>query len=84
MSDPSPRQVLYALVAGGFVGVVLVLTLGAAASGITPIWWTIALSAMVLIVSLWMMLNWQKTATMLTVAIGLFVLWLVGTLLTAV
>ena len=51
MTEPSPRQVLYALVAGGFLLVVAVLVVGAAAAGLVPIWWTIAMAVAVAVVA---------------------------------
>ena len=80
MSEPSPRQVLYALVAGGFLLVVAILVIGAAVAGLVPIWWTWATGAAVVLVGAWSAVNWRKTATVLLVSIGVFVLWVVGTL----
>lgn len=78
--EPTPRQVLYALVAGGFVVVVAVLTIGGAAAGLVPTWWSATLALGIAIGATWMAQNWRKTAAVLLVAIGLFVVWLVGTL----
>lgn len=80
MSEPTPRQVLYALVAAGFVIVVVVLTIGAAVAGLVPTWWSIALAVATLGVAIWIGLNWRRTGASLLLAIGLFVVWLVGTL----
>lgn len=85
MSEPpSPRQVLYALVSGGFVLVVVILTIGAAAAGLVPTWWSAALALLIALVSSWMAINWRRTVIVLLVAIGLFVFWMVGTLILAV
>lgn len=78
--EPTPRQVLYALVAAGFVIVVAVLTIGGAVAGLVPTWWSIGLGAGVAATGVWMAWNWRRTMAALLVAIGLFVLWLVGTL----
>jgi len=80
MSEPTPRQVLYALVAAGFVIVVVVLTIGAAVAGLVPTWWSIALAVATSTVAIWIGLNWRRTGVSLLLAIGLFVVWLVGTL----
>lgn len=83
MSEPSPRQVLYALVAGGFVVVVGVLIGGAAVAGLVPMWWTIATTLVTMSVAVWSALNWRRTAMVLVFAIGLFLAWAVGTLILA-
>jgi len=80
VSEPTPRQVLYALVAAGFVGVTLVLIVGAAAAGLTPVWWSICSGAALLAVTAYLLLRWRRTATALGLAIGLLVVWVVGTL----
>lgn len=83
MSEPTPRQVLYALVAVGFVLVVVVLVIGGASAGITPLWWSASLGLVVAIAVIWMARNWRRTAQMLSIGIGLFVVWMVGTLILA-
>jgi hypothetical protein len=83
MTEPSPRQVLYALVAGGFVVVVGVLIGGAAVAGLVPMWWTIATTLVTTSVAVWSALNWRRTAMVLLLAIGLFLAWAVGTLILA-
>lgn len=83
MSEPSPRQVLYALVSGGFVLVVGILIGGAAVAGLVPLWWTIATTLVTISVAAWSALNWRRTAVVLALAIGLFLAWAVGTLILA-
>ena len=83
MSEPSPRQVLYALVSGGFVLVVGILIGGAAVAGLVPLWWTIVTTLMTISVAAWSALNWRRTAVVLALAIGLFLAWAVGTLILA-
>lgn len=80
MSEPTPRQVLYGLVAGGFVVVVAVLAFGAASAGLVPTWWSVTMAVLIAATGIWIVLNWRKTPLALTVAIGLFVAWTVGTL----
>lgn len=84
MSEPTPRQVLYALVAAGFVVVVVILTIGAAAAGLVPTWWTATLAVTSAAIGIGMALHWRRTGPVLVVGIGLFVVWTVGTLLLAV
>lgn len=81
--ERSPRQILYALVSAGFLLVVLALTIGAAAAGLVPGWWTIAMLVAIAGSSTWGVLNWARTGPILVVTIGLFVLWTVGTLILA-
>lgn len=81
--QPTPRQVLYALVAAGFVLVVIILTIGAAMAGLVPTWWSGSLALAIVLAATWIAQSWRKTASVLLVGIGLFVVWLVGTLLLA-
>jgi hypothetical protein len=81
VSDPSPRQVLYALVAGGLLVVVLVLVVAAGASGLVPVWYTVLGGVTLLAVTVWSAINWRSTVPVLLLAIGLFLTWTVGTLL---
>ena len=81
MSEPSPRQVLYALVSAGFFLVVLLLVIGAAVAGVAPTWWTATMSIMVLRVGAWAAFRWRKTVPVLLASIFVFVVWAVGTLL---
>jgi hypothetical protein len=83
VSQPSPRQVLYALVAGGFDIVVAVLVAGAAIAGLVPAWWTVVSSLAVVSVAAWSAFIWRRTAVVLISAIGLFVAWTIGTLIVA-
>lgn len=83
MSETSPRQVLYALVAGGFVVVVIVLTVAAQASGLVPTWWSAVLAFLIAIGGTWMAQNWRRTGEVLGISIGIFLVWLVGTLMVA-
>ncbi|MGA7097978.1 MAG: hypothetical protein WB245_10485 [Acidimicrobiia bacterium] len=83
MSEPTPRQVLYALVAGGFLVVVLVLVVGAAISGLVPVWWTVVAAVALVGASAWSALNWRRTAPVLALAMAFFLMWVVVTLLVA-
>ncbi len=79
-TEPTPRQILYALVAGGFVIVVGILTVGGAMAGLVPTWWTVAMGVSLGVASVWMALRWRRTGPVLLLAIGLFLVWMVGTL----
>jgi hypothetical protein len=81
MSEPSPRQVLYALVSGGFLVVVVVLVAGSAIVGLAPGWWTFVMTLLVLLATIWSAFNWRRTVLVLLISIGLLVFWTVGTLL---
>lgn len=81
--ETTPRQVLYALVAAGFVLVVIVLTIGAAGAGLVPPWWSATLALVIAIAGTWMAQNWRRTGEVLVIAIGIFLLWMVGTLILA-
>jgi len=81
MSEPTPRQVLYALVAGGFILVVMILVVGSAASGLSPTWWTFTMATSLTGVTIWSGMNWRRTGPVLLISIGLLVIWTVGTLL---
>lgn len=83
MSEPTPRQVLYALVAGGFLLVVAVLVIGAAVASLVPAWWTWAMSLAIGVFAMWGTLNWRKTRPMLMGSILLFIVWTIGTLILA-
>jgi hypothetical protein len=80
LSEPTPRQVLYALVSGGFLVVVLVLVVGAAAARLVPTWWTVAMLLATVGIGVWSAFNWHRTSRLLLASIGLFVIWTVGTL----
>jgi hypothetical protein len=82
-AEPTPRQVLYALVSAGFLLVVLALTIGAAVAELVPIPWTLAMLAATVGSGIWGWLNWKRTGPMLAISISLFVVWTVGTLILA-
>jgi hypothetical protein len=82
-SDTSPRQVLYALVSAAFVVVVAILTIGGASAGFVPTWWSGLLAVVIALLGTWMAQNWRRTAAVLVLGIGLFVLWMIGTLILA-
>ncbi len=80
-TPPTERQVLYALVAGGFVVVVAVLVFGAAFAGLVPTWWTVVAGVATSGVGGLCSFRWRKTRVVLLSSILLFLTWTVGTLL---
>jgi hypothetical protein len=81
--EVTERTVLYSLVSAGFMVVVAVLIVGAAAAGVAPQWWT-AMSAMIWVVcAVAGGLRWKRTRFVLSASILVFVIWTVGTLLVA-
>jgi hypothetical protein len=83
MTEPTPRQVLYGLVAAGFFVVVLALIVGAGVTGVVPLPWTLAMALLWLILAVWSVFNWRQTARVLLISIGLFLFWAVATVLIA-
>lgn len=83
MTAPNPRQVLYAAVAGCFLVTVAVLVVGAAVTGLVPVWWTALTGGGLALVALWSAYNWRRTGPVLLGSIGIFVIWTIGTLIVA-
>ncbi len=81
MSEPTPRQVLYALVAAGFLAVVVVLVIGSAVVGLSPLWWTAVMGVVLAVGTIWSILNWRRTGPVLMISIMALIVWTVGTLL---
>jgi hypothetical protein len=81
--ETTPRRVLYALISAGFVLVVAILTIGGASAGIVPTWWSGLLALVIALAATWMAQNWRRTGSVLVLAIGLFLVWMVGTLILA-
>ncbi len=78
---PTERQVLYALVSGGFIVVVAVLVIGAAYAGLVPTWWSVVASAATVAVGALSAKRWRDTRLVLIASIMLFLVWTVVTLL---
>jgi hypothetical protein len=81
VTEPTPRQVLYALVSSGFMVGVAILVIGGAVAGLTPPSWTTTMAILLVGAALWMGMNWRRTGPILILGIGVFVMWAVGTLL---
>ena len=83
MTEPSPRQVLYAAVAACFLVVVALLIVAGAVTGLVPAWWTATLGMSLTLFTVWSAYNWRRTGPVLLGAIGLFAIWTIGTLIVA-
>jgi len=83
VTEPSPRQVLYAAVAACFLVVVALLIVAGAVTGLVPAWWTAALGGSLMLLAIWSGYNWRRTGPVLFGAIGFFVIWTIGTLIVA-
>ncbi|HET7846287.1 MAG TPA: hypothetical protein VFL72_02270 [Acidimicrobiia bacterium] len=81
--EPTPRQVLYGLVAAGFHIVVLALIVGAGATGVVSLPWTVVMGILWLVIVIWAAFNWRRTIPVLLSAMGLFLFWAVATLVLA-
>lgn len=73
---PTPRQVLYAVVAAGFHVVVGVLIV--ASSALYPGWWTAASAVVWAVLAVLIGLRWRRTGLVLGVSILGFVAWTAG------
>lgn len=62
---------------------VIVLTVGGAAAGVVPGWWSAVMALLVAIAATWIAQSWRRTGEVLAVGIALFLIWMVGTLVTA-
>jgi len=80
MTEPSPRQVLYALVSAGFLVVVAVLVVGSALVGLSPVSWTAVMLLLLVSLATWSAFNWSRTGPVLLMSICLLLIWTVGTL----
>ena len=83
MSEPTPRQVLYALVAAGVLAVVGILIVGASMAGIVPGWWTSVAGIVWVATSAYCAARWRRTGQILGLSIILFAIWVAVTLLVA-
>ncbi len=74
--EPTPRQVLYAIVAGAFHVVVGVLAV--ASVGLAPMWWTVGVFLGWAIVAAVIIRQWRRTGLVLGLSILGFAIWTVG------
>jgi hypothetical protein len=75
-TQPTPRQVLYGLVAAGFHLVVGVLGWGSA--GLAPAWWNWGLAVVWVVLAGYLLFRWRRTGVALALTIGEFVAWTIG------
>ncbi len=83
MSEPTPRQVLYAIVSAALLVVILVLIAGAASAGLVPVWWTALGGLALLLIAIWSAFHWRRTARVLMLSIGLLAVWFAVTIVVA-
>ncbi len=83
MSEPTPRQVLYAIVSAALLVVILVLIVGAASAGLVPVWWTAVGGLALLLIAIWSVFHWRRTARLLMLSIGLLAVWFAVTIVVA-
>jgi uncharacterized membrane protein YhhN len=74
--EPTPRQVLYGLVAAGFHLVVAILAVASARLG--PAWWNWSVAVVWVVGAVVIASRWRRIGTALTVAVGVFLMWAVG------
>lgn len=82
MSEPTERQVLYALVSAAWFVVVAVLAVVAAVVGLSPVAWSIAFVVIWLAAAGIGSYHWRRTSRLLALSLLVFVVWAAGTLLT--
>ncbi len=83
MSEPTPRQVLYAIVSAALLVMTLVLIVGAASAGLVPVWWTAVGGLALLLMAIWSVFHWRRTARLLMLSIGLLAVWFAVTIVVA-
>ena len=83
MSEPTPRQVLYAIVSAALLLVIMVLIVGAASAGLVPVWWTVLGGLALLLIAIWSAFHWRRTDRLLMFSIGLLAVWFAVTLVVA-
>jgi hypothetical protein len=74
--EPTPRQVLYGLVAVGFLVVVAILAV--ASARLAPAWWNWSVAVVWVTGAVVVALRWRRIGTALGVGVGVFVMWTVG------
>ncbi|CAN5814243.1 hypothetical protein BH23ACT5_BH23ACT5_05800 [soil metagenome] len=76
IEEPTPRQVLYGLVAGAFHGVVGVLAVGSAR--LAPVWWTATVGVGWVAIAVILVWRWRRTGLVLGLSLGGFFVWTAG------
>jgi len=82
MSQPTERQVLYALVSLALFVVVAVLAIVAGTVGVSPWSWSVAFAVLWLVTAGIGAVQWRRTGRLLLLSVTVFVVWVVGTLVT--
>jgi hypothetical protein len=82
VSEPTERQVLYAIVAAAWLVIVGVLAAAAAFVDLSPPEWSVLFAVVWAVAVGWAVRQWRRTGRLLLVAVTVFAIWMVGTLLT--
>lgn len=82
MTEPTERQVLYALVSGAWFVVVATLAVVAAVVGLSPPAWSVVFAVGWVVSAVLGFRQWRRTGRLLLLSVLVFVVWTVGTLLT--
>ncbi|MEX1043096.1 MAG: hypothetical protein WD020_00500 [Acidimicrobiia bacterium] len=82
MTEPTERQVLYALVAAALFVVVAALAIAAAVAGVSPPGWSLGFGVGWLAAAVAGFATWRRTGRLLMLALVVFAVWAAGTLLT--
>lgn len=82
MTEPTERQVLYALVSAAWFAVVATLAVVAAVVGLSPPTWSVVFAVGWVVSAALGFRQWRRTGRLVVVSVLLFVAWTVGTLLT--
>lgn len=82
MTEPTERQVLYVMVAGAWLLVVGVLAVVAWRTGLSPLGWSVAFAVLWLAALGVGIRMWRRTGRVLLLSLGVFVVWVIGTLVT--
>ena len=82
MTEPTERQVLYALVSAAWFGVVATLAVVAAVVGLSPPRWSVVFGLVWVVSAVVGFRQWRRTGRLVLLAVVVFVVWTIGTLLT--
>lgn len=82
MTEPTERQVLYAIVAAAWFAVVAVLAIVAGYVGVSPTGWSVTFGIGWVAAASVAIRQWRRTGRLLMLSLAVFVVWTAGTLLT--
>jgi len=82
VTEPTERQVLYALVSAAWFVVVAALGVVAAVVGLSPPAWSVVFAVGWVVSAVLGFRLWRRTGRLVLLSVSVFVVWTVGTLLT--